>query len=87
MGFLFGFLGALTGMGLLAGGGVIGWHVCKAVLKHATPELEKPGEAELKREAERQQAFHLLQGYSAERAYGMVEDLAVSPKTTGGDFR
>ena len=85
--FLCGFAGAIVTLGLIAGGVLIGWHAHKAVQKHMTPTLERPGEAELKKEAERQKAFRVLQDYSAERAYGMVEDPAVAEERAGGDFR
>lgn len=72
MTFLYGFLGALVCLTLLAGGGVIGWNICKVVTRRSKPDLPQPEERERKRLVEEQKAFRHLQNYSTEQAYGMV---------------
>ena len=72
MDFVYGFLGALVCLALLAGGGVIGWNIRKAVTRHSKPDLPQPEERERKRLEEEQKAFRHLQNYSTEQAYGMV---------------
>ena len=72
--FLFGLLGALLALGLLAGGGVIGWKARGFYTSLTAPKAQKPEEEERRRLIEQQQAFRQLQNYSAERAYGMVND-------------
>jgi len=74
MNFVLGFLGALTVVALIAVGGACGWFAHKTFVKHTTPVAERPEEKERQRLRAEQQAFHLLQNYSTERAYGMVSD-------------
>ena len=68
--FFMGFLGALLAMGLFGAGGAVGWYLGR----RSIPAAQPPGEEERRRMAEQQQAFHQLQNYSAERAYGLVEE-------------
>ena len=77
MTFLYGFLGALACVVLLAGGGAMGWMICRGVTRRSKPTLPQPEEQERKRLVEEQKAFRQLQNYSTEQAYGM----------TGGDSR
>lgn len=72
MDFVYGFLGALVCLALLAGGGAVGWNIRKAVARHSKPDLPQPEERERKRLEEEQKAFRHLQNYSTEQAYGMV---------------
>ena len=74
MNFVLGFLGALTVVALIAIGGACGWYAHKTFVKHISPVAEKPGEKERQQLRAQQQAFHVLQNYSTERAYGMVTD-------------
>lgn len=85
MNFVLGFLGALTVVALIAIGGACGWYAHKTFVKHTTPIAEKPGEKERQRLKAEQQAFHILQNYSAERAYGMMGEPELQ-KDHGGDF-
>ena len=71
MTFLYGFLGGLAVVGLLATGGVLGWQMHKAVVRHTSPTVEAPEQEELERMKASQQAFRELSNYSAEVAYGM----------------
>jgi len=79
MTFLFGFLGGLAVVGLLALGGLIGWNTHKAFTRYTAPKVSPPGEAELQRLKDTQAAFRQLSNYSAETAYGMTKSV------TGGD--
>ena len=85
MNFVFGFLGALTAVALFAGGGVCGWIAHKAYTRHTAPVAPEPGVKERERLKAEQQAFHVLQNYSAERAYGMITEPDFQ-KSAGGDF-
>ena len=70
--FLTGFCGALAALGLLALGALAGWQG-RRVLKEqrgVPPVREK----ENRRLQQEQQAFRQLQNYSAQRAYGLVDD-------------
>lgn len=66
--FLFGFLGALLCMGLIGTGAAIGWRAHRAFSR---PKAEKPEERERKRLIEEQEAFHQIQNYNVEQAYGL----------------
>jgi hypothetical protein len=74
MNFVLGFLGALTAVALFVVGGLCGWYAHKTFMRHTTHVADKPGEKERRMLKEQQQAFHVLQNYSAERAYGMMTD-------------
>lgn len=68
MTFLFGFLGGLAVVGLLALGALAGWKAHKAF---ARPKAGAPEKAELDALKAQQQAFRELSNYSMETAYGM----------------
>lgn len=68
MDMLYGALGALIVIGLLALGAFAGW---KARGRFYGSTAEPPAAAELRRMHEEQEAFHSLQNYSAEIAYGI----------------
>ena len=68
---LLGFVGALVLVVLLAVGTCAGWFLHKAVVTRTTRVAEPPGEAERKRLIAEQKAFHQMQNFSAEQAYGM----------------
>lgn len=72
--FLIGILGALLVAALLALGGAAGWLAHREWAGRAMPQSPPPGERELERMREQQQAFRCMQNYSAERAYGMLDD-------------
>ena len=74
MTFLYGFLGGLAVIGLLAVGTLIGWKSHKAFTRYTAPKVEPVEEAELKRLKEGQVAFRQLSNYSMETAYGMTGD-------------
>ena len=76
MTFLYGFLGGLAVVGLLALGALAGWKAHKAF---ARPKAVNPEKKELDRLAEQQKAFRELANYSMETAYGM------GGSSTGGD--
>lgn len=82
---LLGFVGALALITLLSGGGLAGWHLHKTFVKHTSPVAEPPGEKERRRLIEEQQAWNIMQNYSAERAYGMTQDDDAALKQAGGD--
>jgi hypothetical protein len=82
---LLGFVGAMTVIALLFIGGVIGWFLHKAFVKHTSPVAEPPEEKERRRLIEEQDAFKTLQNYNAERAYGMVRDDGDALRQLGGD--
>lgn len=71
---LLGFAGALAVIALLFTGGVIGWHLHRAFVKHTSPVAEPPGEKERKRLIEEQQAWRTMQNYNADRAYGLTQE-------------
>lgn len=71
MEFLYGFAGALAVIALLGLGFFVGWKVRKNSRVVTAKEL---GEQERKRLIAEQEAFHLLQNYSVERAYGMADE-------------
>lgn len=72
--FVYGFLGALMALLLFSAGAVAGWGAHQFYTKNRAPSVETPGEQERRRLMEEQQAFRLLQNYSAERAYGQLSD-------------
>jgi hypothetical protein len=82
---LLGFAGALAVIALLATGGVIGWHLHRAFVKHTSPVAEPLGEKERKHLIEEQEAWRTVQSYSTERAYGMVRDDGDALRQLGGD--
>lgn len=67
--FLLGLTGALTALGLLAGGFVLGWRARGGSQTRAAQELDREQQRRLEEE---QRAFHQLMSYSAETAYGMT---------------
>lgn len=67
--FLLGAAGALTALGLLGLGAAGGWQARKIMERNRC--MPRRGAGGL---AEEQKAFRQLQNYSAERAYGMVEE-------------
>lgn len=67
MTFIIGFAGGLAAIGLLLTGMYLGW---QAKGRQAPPGVEAPTEQESRRLQEEQEAFHLLQNYTVERAYG-----------------
>lgn len=79
MEFLYGVLGCLVALALFSGGGFAGWKLRglvdgRAKKRELTDEdAEKIRRERLELEAQ-QSAFHTLQNYSAERAYGMIAD-------------
>lgn len=78
MNFLIGFLGGLSVVALIGVGFMGGWFTHRAFVRHTAPKAEQPAEAERRKLIEEQQAFGLLQNYSVERAYGMMD-----PQTAG----
>jgi len=68
MTFLYGFLGGLAVVGLLALGALAGWKAHKAF---ARPKAATAEQAELERMEAQQKAFRELSNYSMETAYGM----------------
>ena len=71
--FWFGVLGAAAVFALLALGFWGGWMSHAAFRRYTAPNPAPPGEQERRALAQQQRAFHLLQNYSAERAYGLLE--------------
>ena len=86
MTFLFGFLGALAAVVLAVAGAAGGWQAHRLFVRHTCRQAEPPKQAESRRLEQEQKAFQLLQNYSAERAYGMMqeEDLNGHRGTEGG---
>ena len=82
---LLGFAGALAVIALLATGGVIGWFLHRAFVKHTSPVAEPPHEKERRRLIEEQEAFKILQNYSADRAYGMTRGDDEALRQLGGE--
>lgn len=70
MTFIIGVAGALTVLTLLGVGFFMGWQQAG---RKAPPAPKAPTEAERHRLREEQEAFHLLQNYTVERAYGGKE--------------
>lgn len=75
---LYGALGCLACMALVAIGVVVGWKI-RGVYDRGFPSQTIVTDNELKAQEEQrrklteeQKAFHVLQNYSAERAYGMT---------------
>ncbi|MBQ4133353.1 MAG: hypothetical protein IJD04_06440 [Desulfovibrionaceae bacterium] len=63
-----GILAFLTCLLVFAAGFFAGWKLCRALSVPPARPLTDPERTAL---LEEQKAFHLLQNYSAERAYGM----------------
>lgn len=78
MTFLIGFLGGLSVVALIGVGFTGGWWAHKAFIRHSAPKAEKPGEEERRRLIEEQKAFELLQNYSTERAYGLMNESPIA---------
>lgn len=75
---LYGFAGALAVIALLGLGFFVGWKAHRSRRIIMTKELaEELSEQERKRLRQEQEAFNLVQNYTVERAYGMVD---VEPK-------
>lgn len=74
MTFCIGFLGALSAVGLLGVGCVLGWKAHAALHARPRPRSRALEERERRRLQEQQQAFQTLQNYSQERAYGMLTE-------------
>jgi hypothetical protein len=73
--FLYGFLGAMFCIVLFFAGVLVGWKVKDAdAERRSVKPVDPPQEAERQRLIEQQQAFHRIQNYSVEDAYGMNED-------------
>ena len=71
MQFLIGAAGALLFVGVLVFGVAVGW---KAHAKYAVQKTnEKATEEELKKIKEQDEAFRIMNGYSLEDAYGLVD--------------
>ena len=86
MDFLYGVLGCLAALLLITGGAFAGWKLrgyADGKARKRTLTQEEAERVRLERlELEAQQsAFHTLQNYSAERAYGMIVDEEL---TSGG---
>ena len=69
-GFLFGFAGMAAALGIFGGGAVFGWQLHKAAGKGPVTARTLSPEEE-KRLREEQEAFHRLQNYTVEDAYGI----------------
>ena len=65
-----GAIGAAAAVALFFAGAALGWRA-RAALPHVS--AKEPGEEELRRLREEQEAFRELQRYSAEVAYGVRE--------------
>ena len=74
MTFFMGFAGALSAVGLLGLGIVLGWKAHAALPLRTSPRPKAAEERERRRLLEQQQAFQSLQNYSQERAYGMLTE-------------
>lgn len=74
MTFFMGFAGALSAVGLLGLGTVLGWKAHAALTLRTRPRPKAAEERERRRLLEQQQAFQTLQNYSQERAYGMLTE-------------
>ena len=66
--FVFGFLGAMTGLGLLGLGVVLGWLARERLRPHKTALNRKTEDL-----SQEQEAFRQLQNYSAQQAYGLLD--------------
>lgn len=75
MSILYGAFGAIAVLTLLALGFFAGW---AAHGRFCRSRAERPEEAELRRLREEQDAFHRLQNYNADVAYGLAEEDDVS---------
>lgn len=88
MDFLYGVLGCLAVLVLFLGGGFAGWKLHGYVdgkrYKRDLSDEETKRILQERLELEAQQsAFHTLQNYSAERAYGMLADEELSSGGAG----
>ena len=87
--FMYGILGGLVVLLLFGFGVLLGLLLSKHLPTRApmqpelTPEEAVERENERRRLTETQTAFHLLQNYSTERAYGMIND-NTAPDNGGG---
>jgi hypothetical protein len=90
MSFILGILGGLVVLLILGLGVLAGVLISKYSRPRAAVQPELTPEEALEREEERrrliatQSAFHMLQNYSTERAYGMVNDMPVPKQNDGG---
>lgn len=88
--FMYGILGGLVVLLLFGFGVLLGLLLSKHLPTRAplqpelTPEEAVERENERRRLTETQTAFHLLQNYSAERAYGMINDTPAPAPDNGG---
>lgn len=88
--FIYGILGGLVVLLLLGIGVLAGVLIAKFLRPRAAVQPELTAEEALEREEERrrliatQNAFHMLQNYSTERAYGMINDVPVPKQNDGG---
>lgn len=88
--FIYGILGGLVVLLLLGIGVLAGVLIAKFLRPRAVVQPELTAEEALEREEERrrliatQNAFHMLQNYSTERAYGMINDMPVPKQNDGG---
>lgn len=88
--FIYGILGGLVVLLLLGIGVLTGVLIAKYLRPRAAVQPELTAEEAQEREEERrrliatQSAFQILQNYSTERAYGMMNDIASPDKPTGG---
>ena len=74
MTFLIGFLGAAAAAVLLAAGAAAGWKACRLYMQHTRNTVRPPSQERQRQLEQEQQAFRLLQNYSAERAYGLLRE-------------
>lgn len=73
---IYGALGMLAVLGLLAAGAAIGWKARGAWQEHARKAVAKEAtEEERKQLAEEQRAFEGMLNYNLEQAYGMNKSL------------
>lgn len=76
---LYGALGCLACLFLVGLGAVLGWKVRGVFDRGFAPRTQMTDDEKLVQEEQRrklkaeQQAFHAIQNYSAERAYGMTD--------------
>lgn len=71
--FFYGFFGALVCIGLAALAGLCGWMACAARQRKTAPGNSAIRE-DNRQLMQEQAAFRQLQNYSAERAYGLLDD-------------
>jgi len=68
---IYGAIGAVAVLLLLAFGAFLGWALHVRVYR---PRAERPDEEAIRREQERQDAFLQMQNYNADIAYGIGQD-------------